>query len=421
MKMNTGNKPKSGLAAGRIALLAGVSAAVLGFAGSANAQTYEIDVTAPGGVVPLFNGNAQITTIDASGAYTSSLINGNVYTAGPGGAFTNIASSVLNQAAGSYSTQLSAVSGLNVTDGTNTSTVSATGISSAFNGGSFNADGGYVTIYGNTGTNTGTVANLTFSNAAFAVNNGGAWINNGLNVSGGTQTDTLKVTGTSQFGGLATFNNGTTTNGTATFNGTGGNAGTNTQINGAVATLNGSQGTITLNANVDPVVTVSNAAGTNKTTINNGSITTQGAGSGITVLNAAGTAPQFVANSSGLISAEGNRIEGVATPILGTDAANKAYVDRGVNRAFEGTAVALAISQPVFLPGQTFAIRAGWGDYQGQNAAGVAAAGVIAHDVFGYGSTVTLDAGIGVGTTYNDVGGKAGVTFGFGGGAAPLK
>ena len=42
-------------------------------------------------------------------------------------------------------------------------------------------------------------------------------------------------------------------------------------------------------------------------------------------------------------------------------------------------------------------------------------------DVFGYGSTIVVDGGVGVGTNYNGVAGKAGVTLGFGGGSAPLK
>jgi hypothetical protein len=119
------------------------------------------------------------------------------------------------------------------------------------------------------------------------------------------------------------------------------------------------------------------------------------------------------------VSMGNNVVHDVATPIVGTDATNKAYVDKGLNKAYEGTAIALAISQPVFLPGQTFAIRGGWGDYEGQNAFGVSAAGVIAHNVLGYGSTVSLDAGIGAGNS--SVAGKAGVTVGFGGGSAPLK
>ena len=126
-------------------------------------------------------------------------------------------------------------------------------------------------------------------------------------------------------------------------------------------------------------------------------------------------------NSGSNVSMGNNIIHNVATPVVGTDAANKAYVDKGVNKAFEGTALALSMQQPVFMPGQNFAIRAGWGGFESQNAVGVSAAGVIARDVFGSGSTVVLDGGIGVGTNYSQVAGKAGVTVGFGGGYTPLK
>jgi hypothetical protein len=117
----------------------------------------------------------------------------------------------------------------------------------------------------------------------------------------------------------------------------------------------------------------------------------------------------------------GNRVQDVATPIFGTDAANKAYVDRGLNKAFEGTAIALAISQPIIGPNQTFAIRAGWGTYESENAFGLSAAGIIGRDWFWNGSTVALDGGVGWGSN-NSVAGKAGVTVAFGPGyaAAPL-
>ena len=118
----------------------------------------------------------------------------------------------------------------------------------------------------------------------------------------------------------------------------------------------------------------------------------------------------------------GNRVQDVATPIFGTDAANKAYVDRGLNKAYEGTAIALAISQPIIGPNQTFAIRAGWGNYESENAFGLSAAGIIGRDWFWNGSTVALDGGVGWGSN-NSVAGKAGVTLAFGPGyaaAAPL-
>ena len=117
----------------------------------------------------------------------------------------------------------------------------------------------------------------------------------------------------------------------------------------------------------------------------------------------------------------GNRIQDVGTPIFGTDAANKAYVDRGLNKAYEGTAIALAISQPIIGPNQTFAIRAGWGNYESENAFGLSAAGIIGRDWLWSGSTVALDGGVGFGSN-NSVAGKAGITLAFGPGyaAAPL-
>ena len=91
----------------------------------------------------------------------------------------------------------------------------------------------------------------------------------------------------------------------------------------------------------------------------------------------------------------GNRVQDVGTPIFGTDAANKAYVDRGLRKAYEGTAIALAISQPIIGPNQTFAIRTGWGSFENENAFGLSAAGIIGRDWFWNGSTVALDGGVG--------------------------
>jgi hypothetical protein len=114
-----------------------------------------------------------------------------------------------------------------------------------------------------------------------------------------------------------------------------------------------------------------------------------------------------------------NVVHGIADPLVGTDAANKQYVDRGLNKAYQGTAIALALSQPIFAPGQNWAIRAGWGGYEGENAGGVSVAGIVGRDWFGGGSTVAIDGGIGFSDSV--VAGKAGVTVGFGTGFVPLK
>ncbi len=91
-----------------------------------------------------------------------------------------------------------------------------------------------------------------------------------------------------------------------------------------------------------------------------------------------------------------------------------------MNKAYQGTAIALAISQPVFAPGQTWAVRAGWGGYESQNAFGLSVAGIVGRDWFGGGSTVAIDGGVGF-SADNTVAGKAGVTVGFGAGYVPLK
>jgi hypothetical protein len=228
---------------------------------------------------------------------------------------------------------------------------------------------------------------------------------------GRTTTDTLKVNGTSTFGGLATFNGGTVVNNGLTVNG-----GTTTD------TL-----TVSGNASVGGTLT---ATTVNATTVNANTVNANVANASVANIGTAnvnvGNIGQVNAGSlsvapGGNVDMGGNVVHDVGTPIIGTDAANKAYVDRGVNKAFEGTAVALAIAQPVLLPGQTVAIRGGWGDFIGQNAFGLSVVGVIAHDTFGYGSTVSVDTGVGLGTAYNTVGGRLGVTVGFGAGYAPIK
>jgi hypothetical protein len=299
------------------------------------------------------------------------------------------------------------ITGLGVTDGTNTSTLSTTGLGVT--------DGTATSSVTATGITSG--GTLT-SAGELTVTTGGA------DITGGTATDTLTVTGLSTFGttgnttigangdvavggtldvtGNSTFAGTTTTTGLATFNGG--------------ATVNGTT-TLSGVTNFGTSGDTSISAAGNYTTTNGNITTTNG-----TITGAAVHATSSLAVSNGATVDMGdNVVHGVATPIVGTDATNKAYVDRAVNKGYEGTALALAISQPVFMPGQSFAMRAGWGSFEDQNAFGVSAAGVIARNVLGYGSTVVVDAGIGAGSNYNTVAGKAGVTFGFGGGNAPLK
>jgi len=226
-----------------------------------------------------------------------------------------------------------------------------------------------------------------------------------------TFNGTTTIGGTTTFTTTPTFNAGLTTNGAATFN----------------------DGLTTDGATVNGASTF------------NGSVTVQ-----------AGQTVNF----------NGNRLQGVGTPTAATDAANKQYVDsansaqdaavaaqfnvqqtqintieatnitqqmqidglavasnhlqnqinglqsdvRGLRERdeelAEGIAIALALDAPVLRSGQTFAMRGGWGNFDGFNAAGVTAAGALS-------SNVVVDAGVGWGTAQGTVAGKAGVTLGW--------
>ncbi|WP_195930345.1 hypothetical protein [Hyphomicrobium album] len=88
-------------------------------------------------------------------------------------------------------------------------------------------------------------------------------------------------------------------------------------------------------------------------------------------------------------------------------------LDRRDDDLAEGIAISLALDQPFFHAGQTFAINLGWGGYDGQNAVGLTAAGIVDRGGLGPTSTTTLHGGIGAGTGQGQVAGKAGLSFGW--------
>ncbi len=104
-----------------------------------------------------------------------------------------------------------------------------------------------------------------------------------------------------------------------------------------------------------------------------------------------------------------NIVHDVAGPVVGTDAANKAYVDAGLNEAFkkiddntEGIAVAIALGGIALPQGKNFAVAANLGFYDGKEA--IAAQTAIRLD-----QTFTLNGGVGAGFENNKVGGRVGV------------
>lgn len=80
----------------------------------------------------------------------------------------------------------------------------------------------------------------------------------------------------------------------------------------------------------------------------------------------------------------------------------------------EGLAAVASIAQPIMLPGQRFAVRAGWGAFGDANAISFTAAGVLAENVLRPGrGSIVLDGGVGVGTAQGEVAGRAGLSFGW--------
>jgi trimeric autotransporter adhesin len=80
----------------------------------------------------------------------------------------------------------------------------------------------------------------------------------------------------------------------------------------------------------------------------------------------------------------------------------------------EGIATAAALAQPILRSGQHFGMTAGWGGFDGANAVGFSAAGVLADDLIRPGSgTVALYGGIGTGLNEGVVTARAGASFGW--------
>ncbi len=231
---------------------------------------------------------------------------------------------------------------------------------------------------------------------------GGATVTNGLTVtSGGANiTGNSQITGDLNVTGAGTFGNGV--------NVTGGNLNvTNTTNTGLL--------NVTKDASIG-----GNAVVTGNTTT--GSLNVVGNANVGGAMNVAGplTVQSLTVTQGSNLSFGNSVLHDVAAPVVGTDAANKAYVDAGLNaanrridRTQEGVALAVSLAQPIFMPGQTFAFRAGWGNFEGENAVGFSGAGMIGRDIFGPGTVLALDGGFGVGTEHGTVAGKAGITFGW--------
>jgi hypothetical protein len=315
-----------------------------------------------GGVVVHNVGTPLVGTDAANKAYVDGILNGTT-------AFTKLTVTGTSSFGSTGQTQIDSSGNITLTNGLGDKVSVTSNVGNGFGGfkATSGTDSNVATLSApglvlNNGTVNTVVLDTATGNGSFSGNvkvgggltvTGTTILNGGLNVTGGTTTDTLTVTGNQTVGGHSTLNGGATISGDLTV--------------------------------------------TPGTTVNMG----------------------------------GNRVENVGAPVLGTDAANKAYVDTSVtalgnnlnqriddanhriDKAYEGTAIALALATPIFQPGQKFVIQGGWGNFEGSNAVGFGAAGLLARDVFGSGSTVTLSGGVGTGTGLGTVAARGAVSIGW--------
>lgn len=159
--------------------------------------------------------------------------------------------------------------------------------------------------------------------------------------------------------------------------------------------------------------------------------TAQGAPTHIVTSNATGdlaahTTAELGLATSGDVAGVQSQVDGLSGDVVGLQsqinglsadvAGMRTEIDRlgkRDNELADGVAIALAMAQPFFHAGQTFAVNVGWGNFDGQNAVAATAAGLVGRGSLGPGSTVTLYGGVGAGTQTGTVGSRAGLSLGW--------
>jgi hypothetical protein len=346
-------------------------------------STFNAPVTING--TTTVNGNASVSgiltapTIQGGGAGS---ISGFTSVSATQGNFTDLAA-----ASGNFTD----VNTKNVTgDGTGTisgfTSVSAgTGNFTTGNIGTLNS--GDIVNTGNIGTdsltaNTASVGTLTATTGNVGALNSGNIVN-----SGNIATGSLTTTGNASVGGDLSVA-GTTTLGTLS-------AGATT-----LASLNVTGATTT-----NGITNTGNIATDSLTTTGNATV-----GGSLSVAHGATVSDSFTVTPGSNIDLGGNVVHNVATPIVGTDAANKQYVDDGLAKAFkaidrntQGIAIAMAMSGLSLPDGKNFALGANMGFFDDKQAIAIQAAIRVSPNV-------TLTGGFGTGVQdMNATGGRVGV------------
>ena len=259
---------------------------------------------------------------------------------------------------------------------------------------------------------------------------------NGPSALNGNVTGVNNLTGAGT-GNLSGFGNGTFTGivqGGTLQTTTGGVVATGSQV--TVGTVPGNQtminnGTVTavtLNATTGNIATVNstttntgtvnattgNIATVNSTTVNTGTAnagTVNATTGNIANVNATTVKTVNLAVApGGTVDLGGNRVQNVATPIAGTDAVNKNYVDEGLNEAFkkidkatQGVAIAIALGGITLPQGKSFAIGANVGFFENKQA-------FAAQTAIRLTEVLTFNGGVGFGFNSGGVGGRVGIS-----------
>jgi len=129
----------------------------------------------------------------------------------------------------------------------------------------------------------------------------------------------------------------------------------------------------------------------------------------------------------GIASGESNAAQGPVAGLVTTDAngnlasdggalqgqvnTNTNAISRNADRtdeALEGVAISMSLTNPDLVGSESFAVAMNWGGYEGENALGFSAMGVLSRDVLGSGARFSVGGALGVGLDKDNVGGGAG-------------
>jgi hypothetical protein len=109
---------------------------------------------------------------------------------------------------------------------------------------------------------------------------------------------------------------------------------------------------------------------------------------------------------NGNLAATGFGPQDIAGLSANVSSLNQSVADlqHGLQRSYEGTAIAIALGGAALPSDKRYAVSVNWGTFRGQNGAGVSA-------LLRLNSNAVFNAGVGAGFAQGGVGGRAGLTF----------